>query len=229
MVRMVMFQIKDVKKEYQEGQNKFLALDISDLVVKKGEFISIIGRSGSGKSTLLRIIGSLLKPSSGEVMFMGENICGKNDDELAFFRHTHIGFVFQDFLLEEVYTVYQNIEIALMIDGYSLKERRKRIEEVLKIVNIENKKNVRVCKLSGGEKQRVAIARAIVNKPSCILADEPCGNLDTHNGQNVMKLLRKIAEDGNTVILVTHNLEDAKMADRIIELRDGKKVRDEKK
>lgn len=223
-----MFQLKNVKKEYQEGESKLVALDISELDIKKGEFVSIIGKSGSGKSTLLKVIGSLLIPSSGEVIFNDVNICKKNSKEKAEYRSSHIGFIFQEFCLEEMYTVYQNIEIPLMISGYPVKEREKRIDELIRMVDIEKKKDIRVNKLSGGEKQRVCIARALANSPECILADEPCGNLDTYNGQNIMRILRNIAERGNTVILVTHNLEDAKLTDRIIELKDGKKVRDEK-
>lgn len=223
-----MFQLKNIKKEYQEGESKLVALDISELNIKKGEFVSIIGKSGSGKSTLLKVMGSLIMPSSGEMLFDGVNICNKNSKEKADYRSSYIGFIFQDFCLEEMYTVYQNIEISLMISGYPVKEREKRIDELIRMVDIEKKKDIRVEKLSGGEKQRVCIARALANNPECILADEPCGNLDSHNGQNIMRILRGIVDCGKTVILVTHNLEDAKLTDRIIELQDGKMVRDEK-
>lgn len=223
-----MIQITDIEKSYEENGNCFVALSIPKLQIQNGDFVSIVGRSGSGKSTFLNIIGGILEPTRGSVWIDDQPLSQMKEKEKCRFRSEKMGFVFQSFLLEEAYTVYQNIEIPLMITNYPPKLREKRIEELLALVGLESKKLLRAGKLSGGEKQRVSIARAIANHPQYIFADEPCGNLDTYNGKNVMTLLRKIVSDGTTVILVTHNLEDANTTDRIIELKDGMVVKDER-
>lgn len=195
-----------------------------ELSVDNGKFISIVGRSGSGKSTLLKTLGGLLPPTEGRVQIDDTDVYSMNEKEIAYYRCDRIGFIFQDYFLEEMYTVYQNVEIVLMISKIDVKSRKEMIEQALEMVGILHKKDMLVRNLSGGEKQRVCIARAIVNKPEIIFADEPCGNLDYDNGQVVMSLLRHLANQGKTVILVTHNLEDANMTDEIITLQDGRVV-----
>lgn len=193
-----------------------------ELKIPKRRFTSIVGRSGSGKSTLLKMIGGLLVPDQGKVLIDGINIYEMTEKQMADYRCNKIGFVFQDFLLEEMYTVYQNIEIVLMISKFPPGLRKDMIVQALQAVGLGDRMKSPVKNLSGGEKQRVCIARAIVNKPQIIFADEPCGNLDWENGQIIMKLLRDQVDQGRNVVLVTHNREDAKLTDEIITLQDGK-------
>jgi putative ABC transport system ATP-binding protein len=190
-------------------------------------FLSIVGRSGSGKSTLLKMLGGLLTPTEGEVRIGDKSIYEMKDDERSDYRCNTVGFIFQDFFLEELYTVYQNLEIVLMIAGIPETERRERIEKALDQVGMLHKKDSKVKVLSGGEKQRVCIARAIINNPQIVFADEPCGNLDYENGQIIMNLLREQCRMGKTVVLITHNREDAGNTDRIITLQDGSIKSDE--
>jgi putative ABC transport system ATP-binding protein len=192
-------------------------------------FLSIVGRSGSGKSTLLKMLGGLLTPTEGEVRIGDKSIYEMKDDERSDYRCNTVGFIFQDFFLEELYTVYQNLEIVLMIAGIPETERRERIEKALDQVGMLHKKDSKVKVLSGGEKQRVCIARAIINNPQIVFADEPCGNLDYENGQIIMNLLREQCRMGKTVVLITHNREDAGNTDRIITLQDGSIKSDETK
>lgn len=193
-----------------------------EVKIPKGRFTSIAGRSGSGKSTLLKMMGGLLIPDQGKVLIAGTDIYGMTEKQMADYRCNKIGFIFQDFLLEEMYTVYQNIEIVLMISKFPPKLRKNMVEQALEAVGLGGRMRSQVKNLSGGEKQRVCIARAIVNQPEIIFADEPCGNLDWENGQVIMKLLRDQVDQGRNVVLVTHNREDAKMTDEIITLQDGK-------
>lgn len=193
-----------------------------EIKIPKGRFTSIAGRSGSGKSTLLKMMGGLLIPDQGKVLIAGTDIYGMTEKQMADYRCNKIGFIFQDFLLEEMYTVYQNIEIVLMISKFPPKLRKNMVEQALEAVGLGGRMRSQVKNLSGGEKQRVCIARAIVNQPEIIFADEPCGNLDWENGQVIMKLLRDQVDQGRNVVLVTHNREDAKMTDEIITLQDGK-------
>lgn len=191
------------------------------LTVGKGEFLSIMGNSGSGKTTLLNIIGLVEKPTSGALYIDGEAAANLSEGKRAKIRNERIGFVFQNYSLIPYYTSYENIVMPLLINNVKTKECKDRVEECLKLVDMEKYKNKRISKLSGGEKQRIAIARAIANKPDIILADEPTGALDSENGLKVMNLLIKLHELGNTVILVTHNEELAKMTDRTIYIKDG--------
>ena len=216
-----MIDIVKVGKYYRECDSEQWIVRELNLHIKKNSFISIVGRSGSGKSTLLKMIGGLLPPDEGKVSFEGIDVYSMPSKQIAQFRSNEIGFVFQDFLLEDDYTVHQNVEMALMISGIPRNKRQRMIDDVLQHVGLENRKKAIVKNLSGGERQRVCIARAIVNNPKIILADEPCGNLDYHNGQQIMNLLLKLKENGKTVLLVTHNLEDAKVADEIVTLQDG--------
>ncbi len=222
-----MIILQDLSVKFPEGNNEIYAVNSVNIELPCNEFISITGRSGSGKSTTLNAIGGLLRPTSGQVMVDGENIYSYKEKELANYRSQKVGFIFQSFHLEEMYTVYQNIEIALIISNYPKSKREERIDELLEYVGLLSKKGVQVRNLSGGEKQRVCIARAVANEPDIILADEPCGNLDTTNSHMVMELLRKFISEDRVVILVTHNLEDARKTDRIIEMRDGKIISDE--
>ena len=211
-------------KKYKD----FYALKETNLKIEDGEFVAIIGESGSGKSTLLNIIGQIDVPSSGEIIINGENTVDLDDNEVAKLRNSTFGFVFQSFYLEPTYTVYSNVEIPLVLKGMKRKERKQRIEEVLNSVDMQDKEKNKASNLSGGEMQRVAIARAIAANPPIILADEPCGNLDTNNGEIVMQLLKQLNDEGQTVIMVTHNPEHAKWAKRIIKLSDGEIVSDNK-
>lgn len=221
-----MIELKDITLEYAENQ-LVKAVDHVNIEMEQGKFISIVGCSGSGKSSLLSVLGGMKKPTSGELFVDGENVYKKNNVKLAKYRREKIGFIFQSFHLEPNYTVYENIEIALMIGRYPTSKRKEHIEKLLEQVGLVDKKNMKTGKLSGGEKQRVCIARALANEPKLILADEPCGNLDTENSRQIMKLLRDCAKGERLVVLVTHNLMDAQMTDRIIELKDGAVIRDE--
>lgn len=222
-----MIKLDNIVKEYITGKNKFRAVDRINLEILRGEFLAITGRSGSGKSTVLNLIGLLDTPSSGNIIYDGVNINNLCNKEQALFRNMKIGFVFQSYYLEPTFSVYENIEIPLLIGKKSINERKKLIYKQLDTVGLNDKKNEIVKNLSGGEKQRVAIARALVNNPDIILADEPCGNLDINNSKIIINLLRNFANNSTTVILVTHNLHDAKIADRIITLEDGKIVNEE--
>lgn len=222
-----MIETKELEKRFIDACGEIRPVKELNITLEKGGFVSIVGRSGSGKSTLLKMLGGLLVPTKGNVFIDGVDLYSMKEKELAAYRCDKIGFVFQDFFLEEMYTVYQNLEIVLMISQTPLKQRCAMIESALDSVGMLHKKDTYVKVLSGGEKQRVCIARAIVNEPDIILADEPCGNLDYENGQMVMKILRHESNKGKTVVLITHNLEDAKLTDRIITLKDGRILSDE--
>ena len=224
-----MIELKEVSKIYIESDNTITAADNINLTIDTGCFISVVGRSGSGKSTLLKMMGGLLAPTSGKIIIDGQCITDLSDEEISKIKYSKIGFVFQDYFLEESFTVYQNLEIALMISNCDRKERKQIIQNVLAEVGLSDKENSLVGHLSGGEKQRVSIARAMVNNPDIIMADEPCGNLDSYNGEKIMKLLKKQNQLGKTIILITHNLEDASVADRIITMKDGAIIQDEDK
>ena len=224
-----MIELKEVSKIYIESDNTITAADNINLTIDTGCFISVVGRSGSGKSTLLKMMGGLLAPTSGKIIIDGQCITDLSDEEISIIKYSKIGFVFQDYFLEESFTVYQNLEIALMISNCDRKERKQIIQNVLAEVGLSDKENSLVSHLSGGEKQRVSIARAMVNNPDIIMADEPCGNLDSYNGEKIMELLKKQNQLGKTIILITHNLEDASVADRIITMKDGAIIQDEDK
>jgi len=224
-----MITCSHVSRKFTEPSGELWAVRDISLTVEDGMFLSIVGRSGSGKSTLLKMLGGLLTPTEGEVRIGDKSIYEMKDDERSDYRCNTVGFIFQDFFLEELYTVYQNLEIVLMIAGIPETERRERIEKALDQVGMLHKKDSKVKVLSGGEKQRVCIARAIINNPQIVFADEPCGNLDYENGQIIMNLLREQCRMGKTVVLITHNREDAGNTDRIITLQDGSIKSDETK
>lgn len=221
-----MLKLIDVKKEYQTPGGCFFALDGVSLCVEEGEFVAIVGKSGSGKSTLLNMIGTLDSVTSGSILLDGQDIATMNGRQLAEVRNQSIGFVFQRFNLEPEYTVYQNVELPLVISGSTKNEQK--IQAVLEQLDLTSKAKMKTKLLSGGEQQRVAIARAIINDPKLILADEPCGNLDTTNSNIVMSILQALNQQGKTIILVTHDQEDARKAQRIVTLSNGRIISDEK-
>lgn len=217
-----MLVIENISMNYDETPNIVHALSNVNLILNKNELTIIEGPSGSGKTTLLNIIGGLLKPSSGKILVNNKNIIEMNDNEKAYYRNKVIGFVFQSFYLEPNFTVYDNVEVPLIIAGIPKNERRKMILSTLDSVGLLDKEKMIASKLSGGEKQRVSIARAIVNNPEIILADEPTCNLDSKNGDMIMSLLKRISKEDKIVIVITHNDEQAiKYGDKIYRLNDG--------
>lgn len=215
----------NLKKYYGEGQNTVKALDGINLSVRNGEFLAIVGTSGSGKSTLLHMLGGLDRPTKGNVSVDGKDIFTLNDDELTIFRRRKIGFVFQNYNLVPVLSVYQNIVLPIQLDGNKVDE--KYVSSVIKILGLTEKLNNLPNSLSGGQQQRVAIARALATKPAIILADEPTGNLDSKTSLDVMGLLKVTSEKFNqTIVMITHNEATAQMAHRIIRIEDGKIVGD---
>lgn len=211
----------NVNKEFIVGNTKVQALMNINCNFEMGKFYALVGRSGSGKSTLLHLLGGLDAPSSGEIIVDNHDIVQFNDNEKAKYRNSLVGFVFQAFHLEHNYTCLDNVILPLIPGGYPRNKRKDIGIEVLDKLGLKERIYHKPKELSGGEKQRVAIARALINNPSIILADEPTGNLDSNSGQNVISILRKMADEGKMVILVTHNLVDASVADTIIELNDG--------
>ena len=218
-------ELVNVVKVYRLGEGvEVPALRGVSLKIDKGEFVSVQGPSGSGKTTLLNMIGGLDKPTKGRVIIDGVDITDLGEKELAHFRREKIGFIFQTYNLVPLLTALENVELPMMLSGkFSESEVRRRAEELLALVGLEDRMHHRPTQLSGGEQQRVAIARALANEPAIILADEPTGNLDSKTGYEIFGLLRKLSEErGATVIVVTHNLELANLTDRIIYLRDGR-------
>lgn len=219
-----MIKLENVSKVYGEGEEAVVALRNVSLVIPDGKFVAIVGKSGSGKSTLLNLIGALDVPSEGTIFNNELCINELNDNELSDYRNKNIGFIFQAFYLEPKLTVLENVELPLVIGRVDKKVRRELAEKIIKQFGLEDKLNKKVNTLSGGQKQRVSIVRALMNSPALILADEPTGNLDKMNGKEVMTTLRRISDEGRTVILVTHNMDDAEKADYIIEIEDGEIV-----
>jgi len=222
--------LKNLSKSYNIAGKPFYALKEINLSFVEGEFTGIVGPSGSGKTTLLNIIGSLDSPSSGEAIVLEKNISSLNHSESARLRNYNIGFIFQVFNLLPVYTVYENVEFALLLQNFSQDERKKLVLQALKWVGLENHKDKRPDKLSGGESQRVAIARAIVKKPKILLADEPTANLDAENAHSILKTMKKINKElGTTFIFSTHDEKVMKYLNRTIILKDGNIEKETKK
>ena len=219
---MSLIELRSVSKIYHLGGEEIRALDDVSLDLDQGEFVSIIGPSGSGKSTLMHILGCLDSPTRGNVVLAGTDIAQASARELARVRNRTIGFVFQFFNLLPKLNVLQNVELPMIYAGIGSRERRERAEKALEMVELSHRLKNRPNQLSGGQQQRVAIARALVNNPKIILADEPTGNLDTHTGELILALFRRLAAEGRTVILVTHNPEIAAVTPRRIEIRNGK-------
>lgn len=213
-----------LKKYYKLGNNTVKALDGVDFKVKEREFIAIIGKSGSGKSTLLHMIGGLDTPTAGKVFVGGRDLGEMDREQLAIFRRRNIGFVFQNYNLVPDLNVYENVTLPMELDGTPVD--REFVDEILKLLNLEEKREAMPNTLSGGQQQRVAIARAIASKPAIILADEPTGNLDTASGHDVLGLLRSVARQfQQTVVLITHDQDIAQLSDRIVHIEDGRIVR----
>lgn len=224
-----MLEIKKIKKIYQMGKVKVEALRGVSFYIDKGEFVAIMGPSGSGKSTLMHIIGCLDQPTEGNFIIGGKDVSKLNDDRLAEIRNKSIGFVFQQFNLLPRTSILHNVETPLVYAGIKTKLRRELAKKALESVGLGDRVKHKPNEISGGEKQRAAIARALVNNPLIILADEPTGNLDTKTGAEIMKIFYNLHQQGNTVIMVTHEAEIARHAHRIIHLRDGLIEKDEVK
>src|SRR5256886_653318 len=219
---MALVELRNVRKVYHLGGEEIRALDGVSLDIEAGEFISIIGPSGSGKSTLMHILGCLDSPTDGTIMLDGTMIHDASPRQLAHIRNQKIGFVFQFFNLLPKLNVLQNVELPMIYSGVSARERRQRALKALEMVDLQNRMKHRPMQLSGGQQQRVAIARALVNNPKIVFADEPTGNLDSHTGEAILALFRKLSQEGRTIALVTHDPEIAAVTPRKIEIRDGK-------
>ena len=224
----VVIRTEGLAKVYQMGTEEVHALRGVDLEIHKGEYVAIMGPSGSGKSTLMNLIGCLDSPSSGRYWLAGRLVSELDDDELAHIRNKEIGFVFQTFNLLPRATALHNVELPLIYNGTPAEERIERAKEALEKVDLGPRMNHKPNELSGGQRQRGAIARALVNHPSIVLADEPTGNLDSKTGEEIMNLFEHLHGQGNTIILVTHEMDIAQHAHRVIFIRDGKIASDEK-
>lgn len=214
--------LKNVSKKYQLGDTEVEALKGSDIDIVEGEFVAVMGPSGSGKSTLMNMIGALDTPTSGDVVIREEKISGLTQDELALLRSKKIGFIFQQFNLIPSMNATENVALPMLFTGVSKAERTEKAEEILKDVGLGDRLHHMPSELSGGQRQRVSIARSLANDPAIILADEPTGNLDTDTGEKIMDLLTELNDEGKTIIMVTHDENDAEYADRIIKIVDGK-------
>jgi putative ABC transport system ATP-binding protein len=219
---MALVELRNVRKTYRLGEEEIHALDDVSLDIETGEFISIIGPSGSGKSTLMHILGCLDTPTQGTVQLDGVMIHDASARQLAGIRNRKIGFVFQFFNLLPKLNVVQNVELPMIYSGVSARERHQRALSALEAVDLVNRAKHRPGQLSGGQQQRAAIARALVNHPRIIFADEPTGNLDSHTGDAILSLFRRLSQEGRTIVLVTHDPEIAAVTPRRIEIRDGK-------
>src|SRR5438128_1210698 len=219
-----MLKISDLEKIYRTEEVETVALNKLSMEVKDGEFIAVMGPSGCGKSTLLNIVGLLDDPDSGSFLFNGTEVAHFNERKRADLRKRNIGFVFQSFNLIDELTVYENVELPLIYTGVKNADRKKRVEDILDKMQIMHRRNHYPQQLSGGQQQRVAVARAVVNNPKLILADEPTGNLDSSNGNEVMQLLTDLNEQGTTIVMVTHSEHDAMYSHRIIRMLDGQAV-----
>lgn len=219
-----MIKITDLEKYYATEEVRTIALNKLSFNVKMGEFVAVMGPSGCGKSTLLNILGLLDDPDGGSFMFNDIEVAGFNERKRADLRKHNIGFVFQSFNLIDELTVFENVELPLIYTGVKAAERKERVDAVLEKMQIMHRRKHFPQQLSGGQQQRVAVARAVVNNPKLILADEPTGNLDSSNGNEVMDLLTELNEAGTTIIMVTHSEHDAKYSHRIIRMLDGQKV-----
>ena len=216
-----MIDLKDISRVYQMGSEKVYALNKACLHIEPGEFVSIIGPSGSGKSTLMNIIGCLDTADSGTYLLDGIPIQDYSERALARVRNRKIGFVFQSFNLIPKLTAEENVELPLIYQGVLRGERRERVEAALARMELQRRAKHLPTELSGGQQQRVAIARAIVTNPSLILADEPTGNLDSHTSEEIMEVFRELHSQGNTIVLITHDNDVARQAERIVHIRDG--------
>lgn len=216
-----MIKTINLTKIFRTDEVETTALNKVNLEILSGEFVAIMGPSGCGKSTLLNIIGLLDNPTNGQLFFLDKDVTGFSERSRTYLRKSNIGFVFQSFNLIDELSVFENVELPLLYQRFSWADRKKRVDKVLERMKISHRKNHFPQQLSGGQQQRVAIARAVVSKPHLILADEPTGNLDSANGEEVMTLLAELNQDGTTVVMVTHSAMDAEKAGRIVQLFDG--------
>ena len=219
-----MIRVENATKIFRTEEIETQALNNVSLHIKKGEFVSIMGPSGCGKSTLLSLLGLIDTPSQGKIHFMGKNVSNYSEDKRSIARRGNIGFVFQSFNLIDELTVYENIELPLLYMKINSSERKKRINDLLERMNMHHRKKHFPQQLSGGQQQRAAVLRAIVANPEIILADEPTGNLDSKNGEKVMKILTELNKDGTTIIMVSHSPAFAAYAGRTVHLFDGQIV-----
>jgi putative ABC transport system ATP-binding protein len=223
----MMIEMRDIRKVYATGRVQVQALKGVDLDVDRGEYVAVVGPSGSGKSTLMNLLGCLDTPTSGLYRLSGETVGGLDRNRLAEIRNRHVGFVFQNFNLLPYATALENVELPLLFGGVPGKERRKRAKTMLEKVDLADRMDHRPGELSGGQMQRVAIARALVNRPTMILADEPTGNLDSASGKGIVGLFEELNANGQTVVMITHDRGIARIASRVVEIRDGEIVEDQ--
>ena len=220
---MEILRVENLTKVYGKGTTKVVALDNVSFSVEKGEFVAIVGASGSGKSTLLHLIGGVDRPTSGKVYIDGKDIYNLNDDKLAIFRRRQVGLIYQFYNLIPILTVEENITLPLSLDNREVPKQE--LKELINLLGLESRKNHLPNELSGGQQQRTSIGRALITRPAIMLADEPTGNLDSKNSDEIVDLLKKSNKDyKQTIIMITHNMELAEKADRIIKLEDGKIV-----
>ncbi len=222
---MEILRVENLSKVYGKGAAKVVALDNVSFSIAKGEFVAIVGASGSGKSTLLHLIGGVDRPTSGKVFIDGKDIYGFNDDELAIFRRRQVGLIYQFYNLIPILNVEENITLPLSLDNRKIDS--KRLNDLIQLLGLESRKTHLPNELSGGQQQRTSIGRAMITNPAIILADEPTGNLDSKSSDEIVELLKKSNRDyKQTIVMITHNMEIAKIADRIIKIEDGKIVED---
>ena len=224
----IIIQTYDIRKTYVMGDQQIHAVNGVDMTIKKGEYVALMGPSGSGKSTFMNMIGALDTPTSGDYYIRGHLVSKMSDDELAHIRNREIGFVFQTFNLLPRLTALQNVELPLIYSGMTPQERLERSKRALSMVDLTQRMHHKPSELSGGQRQRVAIARALGNDPAILLADEPTGNLDTATSNEIMAIFDRLHQQGNTIILVTHEPDIAEYAHRVVRLRDGVIERDER-
>ncbi|PWG02676.1 ABC transporter ATP-binding protein [Sphingosinicella humi] len=217
-----MLSMRDLTRVYRTDTVETTALDGINLEIEDGEFVAVMGPSGCGKSTLLNVIGMLDSPTSGSYVFNGEEVAGLPEAKLADVRKKNLGFIFQSFNLVDELSVRENVELALLYHDVPASERRRRADEVMDKVGIGHRAKHRPSQLSGGQQQRVAVARALIAEPKLILADEPTGNLDTHHGEEVMKMLQSLNAEGSTIVMVTHSPGHADYAGRVVNMLDGR-------
>ena len=224
-----MLHMRALSRTYRTDTVETTALDAIDLDIMAGEFVAIMGPSGCGKSTLLNLMGMLDSPTSGSYVFDGKEVAGLSEAKLAEVRKASIGFIFQSFNLVDELSVRENVELALLYHGIPAAERRARVDAVMDKVGIAHRADHRPSQLSGGQQQRVAVARAVVGNPDLILADEPTGNLDTHHGEEVMRMLQALNREGTTVVMVTHSPSHADYAGRVVNMLDGQVLTERKR
>jgi putative ABC transport system ATP-binding protein len=224
----MLIEMKGIRKVYGNGRVQVEALKGIDLEIGRNEFVAIVGPSGSGKSTLMNLLGVLDTPSAGSYRLSGDTVGGLDRNRLAEIRNRHVGFVFQNFNLLPYATALENVELPLLFAGVPAKERRERARAMLAKVDLAERMEHKPTELSGGQMQRVAVARALVNRPTMVLADEPTGNLDTASGKGIVGLFQELHAGGQTVVMITHDLALARIASRVVQIRDGEIVEDQR-